>query len=604
MVQYEMVLELREFLSEHVYTCFFTHYYFEHAGTRLNDYTELSELNLAEDPKIYMKPEKYDEKNARAHIERVKDILRTPQLLSSTPSTASSAIVAGGVVSTQLAAQQDAAEIESSEEKKEGGSAQQLYEEKLKKNYEEFMAIVERESKKEIPMPPQKGGQQSLIKELFRTIPSIEQEMNKVQHIKCVESITFSDYNPVPPYRKMVGDLFYLVVRTLDNGDHGITCSVNGFYRNDNSEKSHFAPRPSKSRNPCTSFTLVGCLYQLSPAFGKNLEKYINSILATEPYFLTKLPLTAQSHSWLVQDNFKQSPSVSTEDTTLLPLFGLDPRGVRDWNEEFQVVKDFPKDTFMQRVQRDRAVAKVYNDFLEAAVKGAIGIVGGNLTPLNPNESSRQQVFVYNQIFFSFAIDLPGSVEGESPFRDLTSSENNPSFTQANHDLLGLRALQILDCEGLHVLATAVVNYRGHRVIAQSIIPGILNNNDLASLAEYGSVDEHKTIFATEHFHNLMKKVCGEQLNLKTSKVIDGAGKEVEIAGSVEVKGIRGNDKRCYLVDLQGLTPRDMNYPDQEAHHTCLLRPELLLLFQRTKNIEYATTKMAEFNKQLLAEEG
>jgi Mitochondrial function, CLU-N-term len=86
MVQYEMVLELREFLSEHVYTCFFTNYYFEHAGQRLNDYTELAELNLQEDSKILMKPEKYDEKNARSHIKRVKDILSTPQLLSSTPS--------------------------------------------------------------------------------------------------------------------------------------------------------------------------------------------------------------------------------------------------------------------------------------------------------------------------------------------------------------------------------------------------------------------------------------------------------------------------------------------------------------------------------------
>jgi len=123
----------------------------------------------------------------------------------------------------------------------------------------------------------------------------------------------------------------------------------------------------------------------------------------------------------------------------------------------------------------------------------------------------------------------------------------------------------------------------------------------LASLAEYGSVDEHKTIFATEAFHELMKRVCGE-LGLRTCSVIDGAGKQVEIAGSVEVKGIRGTDKRCYLVDLQGLTPRDMNYPDPEAHHTCLLRPELLLLFQRTKNIEFATGKMAEFNKQLAEE--
>ncbi len=51
-----MVLELREFLNEHVFTCFFTHYYFEHQGKKLNDYTELRELDLTEEPKIYMRP--------------------------------------------------------------------------------------------------------------------------------------------------------------------------------------------------------------------------------------------------------------------------------------------------------------------------------------------------------------------------------------------------------------------------------------------------------------------------------------------------------------------------------------------------------------------
>lgn len=55
MVQYEMVLELREFLSEYVFTCFVTHYYFEHKGRRLNDYTELEELDLHDDPRIYMR---------------------------------------------------------------------------------------------------------------------------------------------------------------------------------------------------------------------------------------------------------------------------------------------------------------------------------------------------------------------------------------------------------------------------------------------------------------------------------------------------------------------------------------------------------------------
>ena len=82
MVQYELILELREFLSEHVYTCFFTNYYLEHQGTKLSDYSDLSELDLESDNKIYMRPQLYDEKTARQHINRVNDILTRPQVLN------------------------------------------------------------------------------------------------------------------------------------------------------------------------------------------------------------------------------------------------------------------------------------------------------------------------------------------------------------------------------------------------------------------------------------------------------------------------------------------------------------------------------------------
>jgi hypothetical protein len=77
-----VVLELREFLNDHVYTCFYTHYYFEYDGKRLNDYTELAELNLATEARIYMRPEKYDEKSARQHIKKLKDVLNNPPVLS------------------------------------------------------------------------------------------------------------------------------------------------------------------------------------------------------------------------------------------------------------------------------------------------------------------------------------------------------------------------------------------------------------------------------------------------------------------------------------------------------------------------------------------
>lgn len=185
-------------------------------------------------------------------------------------------------------------------------------------------------------------------------------------------------------------------------------------------------------------------------------------------------------------------------------------------------------------------------------------------------------------------------------FKDLSTLESNPSWTQANHDMTGLKNLQLLEVEGLNYLATTVVHYRGHRIICQSIIPGILNNSELASLAEYGTVDDQKTIQANEEFHAMMSKVA-ENMNIQTNKVKDGEGKEVEIAGCVEIKGIRGTDKRRYIVDLQGMTPRDANWPGEE-NHTCLLRQELMLHYQRSKRVDELREKMAEWEKEHEAE--
>jgi protein TIF31 len=72
--------------------------------------------------------------------------------------------------------------------------------------------------------------------------------------------------------------------------------------------------------------------------FGTNLETYINSILSTEPYFLTQSPLPV--NFWISSENqFKNKNSQNSKETdtnsTLIPLYGLDPKGIRDWNEEF-----------------------------------------------------------------------------------------------------------------------------------------------------------------------------------------------------------------------------------------------------------------------------
>jgi hypothetical protein len=77
-----MVFELREFLNEHIYTCFFTNFYFEYNGQPLNEYIELTELDLASNPRIFMRPKAYDDTNARIHIKRLLEVLEKPPVLT------------------------------------------------------------------------------------------------------------------------------------------------------------------------------------------------------------------------------------------------------------------------------------------------------------------------------------------------------------------------------------------------------------------------------------------------------------------------------------------------------------------------------------------
>ena len=59
-----------------------------------------------------------------------------------------------------------------------------------------------------------------------------------------------------------------------------------------------------------------------------------------------------------------------------------------------------------------------------------------------------------------------------------------------------------------------------------------------------------------------MLKAC-EVLRIKTVNGLD-EGKLVRvIAGSPEIKGVRGTDRRKYLLDLMRVHPRDTNYPDR-----------------------------------------
>ena len=73
-----------------------------------------------------------------------------------------------------------------------------------------------------------------------------------------------------------------------------------------------------------------------------------------------------------------------------------------------------------------------------------------------------------------------------------------------------------------------------------------------------------------------MKKICEYFFIEDSVKFKDEAGDTYELAGSLEVKGIQGTDRRKYFLDLMRLSPRDLNYKDSEDYLCCVLRRELL----------------------------
>jgi protein TIF31 len=90
----------------------------------------------------------------------------------------------------------------------------------------------------------------------------------------------------------------------------------------------------------------------------------------------------------------------------------------------------------------------VYYEFVENAKVGAVKIIEGNVQSLNPNDVLEQQIFIYNNIFFSFCVDSPLDFSklihyliniGE------TINESIPTYSAVNSDFRGIQSLEHLD---------------------------------------------------------------------------------------------------------------------------------------------------------------
>lgn len=229
-----------------------------------------------------------------------------------------------------------------------------------------------------------------------------------------------------------------------------------------------------------------------------------------------------------------------------------------------------------------------------AATRGAMAVIDGNVLAINPGEDPKMQMFIWNHIFFSLGFDV------RDHYKDLGGDV--AAFVAPRNDLHGVRVYSAVDVEGLYTLGTVVIDYRGYRVTAQSIIPGILEREQEQSVV-YGSIDFGKTVLSHPKYLELLQQ-AGRHLKIFPHYVLNEKDEEIELCSSVECKGIIGNDGRHYILDLLRTFPPDVNFlkledveiskelkemgfPIEHKHKLSCLRQELLEAFIEDRYVSF-----------------
>lgn len=541
------------------YSCF----HLEHEQQRINDYVELSEveglkaesvLTLVEDP--------YTEKEARLHVIRVRELIGA----AGDRTDALHGILAGLSLHDTVGLEQAA-------------------------------------------KPKEDGPEQSPLADYdFKSSGAVKNLLPPPQEVapKTIKSIAVSPWNPPPYHLRSKGHLLYLVVTTNENEQHHITSHVSGFYVNKSSNAS-FDPFPRQAPKAKQAHSLLTLFEELSPSFRTSFQELLEHNAKKELLTIFQLSNAIPANPWLVpaptSSLTTHQPDLARTQESYLISGVENTETLRDWNEEFQSTREMPKEAVHDRVFRERLTSKLFADYNDAATRGAMLVARGEIAPLNPTEAKDAQIFVYNNIFYSFGADGVGTFG--------TEGGDEAARVAVGKDVVGVRAVNNLDINNLFTSGTVVVDYLGKRIVGQSIVPGIFKQRDPGEhQIDYGAVEGKEIVADDKSFLPLFEQLS-KALRVKKHPVWDKDNVRHELEGSVETKGLIGTDGRRYALDLYRLTPLDVSWieaywselskegeskpSDKDyPHRMATLRPELVESYGRLKLREYVKNEMAK----------
>ncbi|KAJ2344999.1 Intracellular distribution of mitochondria, partial [Coemansia sp. RSA 2673] len=565
----ETVQDLKQVVGETPGTMEYSCFYLSLNKRRLNDFVELGEIEgLGLDSELELVEDQYTEREARVHVSRLRDLL------------------CGAATANPIVAGLDA-----------GVSV--------------FSTIKQSESEEHAFKDFELG--QSVSLDVLSTSKAIKQLAQPL----CVRLLVLSGWNPVPRYRQLKGDLLYLLVTTLENQSYHITAGSSGFYVNasstmrfnaENYGVAHAGQPGVRDPSFYAAHSLLALLRRISPKFAKGLGEVQRGLAERDPAETLPFQLAEQAATpWVarsVENSVPVAYDVGAPQDAYLRQGAQAVDSLRDWNEELQSIREMARETLGDRVLRDRQLHKWHAEFVEAAIPGAMAVVGGELVPLNPTDPVDQHMFLRDNIFYSKGFD------GRETFAQLGG--DSAAHVATGKDITGVRLLNQLDTQGLHTLGSVVVDYCGVRVVAQSVVPGVFRRQEATPIV-YGSVDQGVTVGADAEFHQLLEPVA-KALHFAEHEVANDAGDLAKLYTSADVKGLTGTDGRKYVLDLYRMTPVDIEFLESECnedgkfpaypHKVVLLRPELVDTFWEQSTRKAVMEHVAAKVKQEKDKEG
>ncbi|WVO16806.1 hypothetical protein L204_104492 [Cryptococcus depauperatus] len=483
-----------------------------------------------------------------------------------------------------------------------------------------------------------------------------------VQASDCLKSIQLSPFNPPPPHLAQRGHQLYLSVAILEGDVITLICTTRGWYVS-KSNVNVFDPSPKSG----VYHSLIDLLHSISPKFSLALAKLPPFQFSTDPITTTQIPQCQPAYPFLVPT--PPLPSANPLRTQLALLhtgaWSADSgEGARDWNEEIQGIRELPRSKVdrqdddesvrhgvEERVFREKMLQKVFAEFDQAAIRAVQS--RGDIPPINPSEPPSSHMYLLSNIFVT-----PATLDSLSTLTHLGGDDAvRPSHGK---DAQGVKLLNKLDVAGVYMLGHTVVEWTGKRWVCQSVLPGIFSNKDEVGEAKpdiednekkedwvdvqkspktstsatissdedlpsnpmmtYGQDSESPSLIHWDQTTHYLFSLLAPGLKLAPHKLPDGQGRDKEFYASAEVKGLKGQDGRRYILDAQRLMCVDVEFLEKDIetctvlntqgnvgqkypHRFVLLRPELIELFWESELKRWARN-VAKNAKEIKTEAG